>query len=73
MTRKYYMMLSVRLPIAYAPGWKKDADGHLELKDGNPIYLDANDKEMTVEHGTIARINGEAKSHRERAEAAEKK
>ena len=55
------------------PGWKLDADGKLELKDGNPIYLDASGRESIVDGGTIARLNGEAKSHREAKEAAETK
>lgn len=54
-------------------GWKKDADGNLELKDGNPVYVDGGGNEMTVEPGTITRLNGEAKGHREAKEAAEAK
>lgn len=54
-------------------GWKLDADGKIELKDGNPIYLDSSGKEMTVGVDTIGRLNGEAKTNRERAEAAETK
>lgn len=55
------------------PGWKLDADGKIELKDGNPIYLDASGREMTVDGNTISRLNGEAKQHREAKEAAETK
>lgn len=55
------------------PGWKVDADGHLVLKDGNPIYVDASGVEKTVESGTITRLNGEAKEFRIAKEAAEAK
>ena len=54
-------------------GWKTDTDGKIELKDGNPIYINASGQEMTVQHDTISRLNGEAKSHREGKEAAELK
>lgn len=53
-------------------GWKMDADGKVEMKDGNPIYIDANGNEMVVEGGTISRLNGEAKTHREAKEAAQR-
>lgn len=53
------------------PGWKKDANGNIELKDGNPIYVDANGREMTLGVDTVARLNAEAKNNRERAEKAE--
>ena len=55
-----------------SPGWKVDADGKLEMKDGNPIYVDASGREAVVASDTISKLNGEAKSHRERAEKAEK-
>lgn len=51
-------------------GWKLDADGKVEMKDGNPVYIDASGNEMVVEGGTISRLNGEAKQHREAKEAA---
>ncbi len=51
-------------------GWKLDKDGKIELKDGNPIYLDSNGQETTVDGGTISRLNGEAKQHRIEKEAA---
>lgn len=54
-------------------GWKLDADGKVELKDGNPVYVDASGREMTVQGDTISRLNGEAKAHREAKEAAEAK
>jgi hypothetical protein len=55
-------------------GWKTDADGKLVADaNGNPIYIDANGQEMVTEAGTIARLNAEAKTHREAKEAAENK
>lgn len=62
--------------IAFAPGdagWKLDKDGKIELKDGNPIYIDAEGKEMTIEAGTVSRLNAEAAGHRRAKEAAETK
>lgn len=52
-------------------GWKLDADGKIEMKDGNPIWIDANGGEGVLNGDTINRLNGEAKKLRERAEAAE--
>lgn len=63
------------IPLAYEnkKGWKKDEDGNLVLKDGNPVYINSEGKEGTVDPGSISRLNGEAKTNRERAEAAEAK
>lgn len=55
------------------PGWKLDADGKLLLVNGNPVYIRADGSEMAIEESTVSRLNAEAKSHRERAEAAETK
>lgn len=56
---------------------KIDADGHAVLQDGKPVYVHDDGKEVAFDAaatvGTISRINGEAKSHRERAEVAETK
>lgn len=51
--------------------WKLDANGNIVMKDGNPVFTNTSGQEQVVAHDTIARLNGEAKSHRERAEAAE--
>ena len=55
---------------------KLDADGHAVLQDGKPVYIADDGKEAAIDVagtvGTITRLNSEAKSHRERAEAAEK-
>lgn len=53
-------------------GWKMSADGKtIEIKDGNPIWVDATGTEATMAGDTIARLNGEAKANRIRAETAE--
>jgi len=54
-------------------GWKLDADGKIEMKDGNPVYVDSSGRELTVDQTTISRLNGESKTHREAKEAAEAK
>lgn len=54
-------------------GWKLDADGKIEMKDGNPVYINTNGDEMTVGGDTISSLNKEAKNHREAKEAAEAK
>jgi len=56
---------------------KLDADGHVVLQDGKPVYVTDDGKEIAFDApgtvATISRLNAEAKSHRERAEAAEGK
>lgn len=44
--------------------WKLDENNNIVLKDGDPIYIDANGVEKTVAVDTIARLNNEAKEHR---------
>lgn len=62
--------------LAYAhdsgtAGWKKKADGSLELDaSGNPIWLNTAGEAISVDGSTISRLNGEAKSHRQKAEEA---
>ncbi len=55
---------------------KIDEQGHAVLQDGKPVYVHDDGKEVAFDApatvATITRLNGEAKSHRERAEAAEK-
>jgi hypothetical protein len=53
-------------------GWKLDADGKIEMKDGNPIYLNSNGDELTVSGTKISELNNESKTHREAKEKAEK-
>lgn len=56
---------------------KLDAEGHVVVTDGKPVYVHDDGKEVAFDAAstvaTISRLNGEAKSHRERAEAAEAK
>jgi hypothetical protein len=57
---------------------KLDAAGHVVVQDGKPVYIDDKDnKEIAfdADHSvsTIARLNGEARGHREAKEAAEAK
>lgn len=56
---------------------KLDDSGHAVVKDGNPVYVHDDGKEIPFDAAgtvaTITRLNGEAKSHRERAEGAETK
>lgn len=55
---------------------KLDENGNAVLQDGKPVYVHDDGKEIAFDAAatvaTISRLNGEAKSHRERAEAAEK-
>lgn len=55
---------------------KLDDKGAVVVQDGKPVYVDGEGKDVAFDApgtvATIARINAEAKSHRERAEAAEK-
>lgn len=56
---------------------KLDAEGHAVLSEGKPVYVYDDGREVAFDApATVAKIgqlNGEAKSHRERAEAAEAK
>jgi len=62
--------LAILAAVAFdpgSPGWKVDDDGKLELKDGNPIYVDASGRETVVASDTITSLNAEARQHREAA------
>lgn len=70
--------LSMPARITFAPhdgskaGWKLNAAGDaIELKDGNPIWVNADGSETTLGGDTIARLNREAQTSRERYERAE--
>jgi hypothetical protein len=56
---------------------KLDEQGHVVVQDGRPVYVHDDGKEVPFDAvgtvNTITRLNGEAKSHRERAESAEGK
>lgn len=55
---------------------KIDDQGHAVLQDGKPVYVKDDGSEVAFDvlgtTQTISRLNAEAKSHRERAETAEK-
>lgn len=55
---------------------KLDDQGHAVLQDGKPVYVKDDGAEVAFDvlgtTQTISRLNAEAKSHRERAETAEK-
>lgn len=53
------------------PSWKMNGDAP-EFRDGNPVYIDATGKEAVFELSHLNRLNGEARSHRERADALAK-
>ena len=54
---------------------KLDEKGQVVVQDGKPVYEADDGKEVVFDYpatlNTISRLNGEAKSHRERAEKAE--
>lgn len=56
---------------------KLDENGHVVVSDGKPVYVQDDGKEVAFDvvgtAAAITRLNGEAKGHRERAEAAETK
>jgi hypothetical protein len=56
---------------------KFDEKGNVVVSDGKPVYVADDGKEVVFDYtatlATISRLNGEAKGHRERAEAAEAK
>lgn len=54
-----------------SPGWKVDADGNLEIRDGNPVYVDSQGQEKTMGADAISQLNSQAASFRHRAQEAE--
>lgn len=64
-------LLSKIYPRDNQPGWKVTEEGTAEMKDGNPVYVDASGREMVVKHDTISNLNAESKSLREAKEKAE--
>lgn len=51
--------------------WKTDEAGSVILHNGNPVMVNPDGSEQTVELGTIAQLRREAKTHREAKETAE--
>lgn len=54
-------------------GWKLDDEGKIVMKDGNPVWVDANGGEAVLNGDTITRLNGEARTLRQQKEQAEEK
>ena len=54
-------------------GWKLDDKGAIVLVDGNPVYVNKDGKEQTVQSDTISRLNDENQTNRKRYETAETK
>lgn len=51
------------------PGWKMNAEGtHVEIKDGNPVFIGTDGKEMVVKGDTLSSLRGEAQGHRTKYE-----
>lgn len=69
--RKMKLLTSTALVVAAFEnntGWKKNADGGLELDgEGNPIFVGDGGKETTFTPGFINHLNGEAAKHRNTA------
>lgn len=69
------LMRSVRLPLAFdgpKVGWKKDVNGVIELDaKGDPIYVHADGKELSMEVAAITRMNGESMQQRRKLEKVE--
>ena len=68
---KNLLLLTTAFACDNSPGWKLDDNGNMALKDGDPIYVNSAGEESTVGQGTISRLNGEAKTHREEKQAAQ--
>lgn len=51
--------------------WKINAENQIEVRDGNPIWVNDDGSEGAVQGNAIARLNAENKTNRERAEKAE--
>lgn len=68
------MAITVGRLVAFDPGkagWKMDGDKLAVDAKGNPVWVDANGGENAMDGGAIARLNGEARTLRQRAETAE--
>jgi hypothetical protein len=51
--------------------WKFNEENQIEVRDGNPIWVNEDGAEGVVQGNVISRLNTENKQHRERAEKAE--
>lgn len=71
-TSASYSLLKFLTAYDNNPGWKMNADNTaVEIKDGHPVYIGSDGKEMIVKGDTISSLRGEAKTHREAKEALE--
>lgn len=64
------------VPFDGKAGWKTtkvDDKDVIEMKDGNPVWVNADGTETTYGSDTITRLNGEAANNRKRYETAEAK
>ncbi len=55
------------------PVWKMNEDGVVEMKDGNPVFIDSKGEERTVTADKITSMNREAMITRQAKEALELK
>lgn len=70
------LLACTALPLVAAfendgPGWKMDGDKIDVDANGDPIWIDINGKETSIQHDTLSRTRLEAKQHREAKETAE--
>jgi hypothetical protein len=76
--KKISMMTALLCSVAAigfenSTGWKMDGDKLALDSDGNPIFVGADGREMSVKGDTITGLQGEAKRNREAKESAESK
>ena len=61
-----------RIPMVFNPGksgWKISEDGKtIEMKDGNPVWIEADGTEKVLQQDTITRLNNENATHRKNVE-----
>lgn len=56
------------------PGWKMNADGTaVEVKDGHPVYIGTDGREMIVKGDTLSSLRNEAMTHRTEKEQLQAK
>ena len=67
---KKLLFLSALTAFDNSPGWLLDSEGHMVVRDGNPVYVDTAGREKAFEHNAISGLNREAQLHREEKQAA---
>lgn len=73
MNKLKFKLLTTIAAFDNQPGWKLDENGNIQLKDGNPVYVDASGQEKIIHTDTISRLSNEAKTHRIAKEELENK